>query len=144
MSAMEGALRRKEEVKRYYQNATAGLPETSGQLFAMLAEDEERHRLAISDLEQGAQATLHPSATLEKARFILRRLSFVDAASGDHEELEVFYRAMDMEAASAERYARLAEESSGWQKELFRGIAAEEEMHFTLLENLREILDPGP
>ena len=83
--------------------------------------------------------------TLEKARFMLRRLAVADGPpSGPPEELEVFCRAMDFEADSADAYTRLAQQSSGWQKELFMGIAAEEEIHFTLLEHLRELLEPAP
>ena len=60
MSAIRGALRKKEEVKLYYQRyAVAGLPEAS-ELFTLLAEDEERHCTAMAELEQGARTRLDP------------------------------------------------------------------------------------
>ena len=53
--------------------------------------------------------------------------------------------AMDFEAASARLYGQLAQTAEEhWEKELFRRIAAEDEMHFTLIEQIRELFESSP
>jgi len=52
---------------------------------------------------------------------------------------------MDFEAASVRLYGQLAcEAPQGWEKELYRSIAAEDEIHFTLLEQLCELVEALP
>jgi bacterioferritin (cytochrome b1) len=146
MDSKDVVLRKAGDGKGYYERcgAEAGVPELS-RIFSMLSEDELRHADALRAQQRGARVELAQSTTLDGARFILRNLSVqqkpLDQFNGD---LASYVRAMDFEAASVRLYGQLAREAEHhWEKELFLKIAAEDEMHFTLLEHMRELLEPS-
>ncbi|HJV35176.1 ferritin [Geomonas sp.] len=137
-------LRKEGDWKGQYERfgAEAGIADLND-IFTMLSEDEKRHADALHALETGGRVDLAHSSTLDGARRILRRLSMKDKAlSGFRGDLHSFIAAMDFEAASARACGELAREAShGWERELFQKIAEEDEIHFTLLEQLRELLE---
>ena len=145
MESWDLVLRKAGEGNGYYERcgAEAGVPGLS-RIFAMLSEDELRHAEALRAHQNGSQVELAHSTTLDGARFILRNLSLqVSALEQFNGNLASYLRAMDFEAASVRLYGKLAQEAEHhWEKELFLKIAAEDEMHFTLLEHMRELLDP--
>jgi hypothetical protein len=145
MESRDVVLRKAGDGNGYYERcgAEAGVPGLS-RIFAMLSEDELRHAEALRAHQNGSQVELAHSTTLDGARFILRNLSLqVSALEQFNGNLASYLRAMDFEAASVRLYGKLAQEAEHhWEKELFLKIAAEDEMHFTLLEHMRELLDP--
>lgn len=145
MTSREVVLRKEGDGKGHYERcgAEAGIPGLS-RIFAMLSEDEGRHADALRALQTAGRVDLAHSATLEGARHILRGLSKEEASlSNFNGDLHSFISAMDFEAASARLCGQLAREAShGWERELFLKIAAEDEIHFTLLEQMRELLEP--
>jgi hypothetical protein len=147
MESRDVVLRKAGEGRGYYERcgAEAGVPGLS-RIFAMLSEDELRHAEALRAQENGTPVELAHSTTLDGARFILRNLSLQGASLAQFNGDLASYRcAMDFEAASVRLYGQLAREAKhGWEKELFLKIAAEDEMHFTLLEYMRELLEPVP
>jgi hypothetical protein len=109
----------------------------------MLSEDELRHADALRAQQSGSRVELGHSATLDCARFLLRNLSVQDSVlarfNGD---LACYLSAMDFEAASVRLHGQLARDAENhWEKELYLKIAAEDEMHFTLIEHMRELLE---
>ena len=133
--------------REYYQRcgAEAGIPELS-RIFEMLSEDEARHAHALRALQHGAPVDLGRSVTLEGAGPILRTLSVRDAAlarfNGD---LGRYGSAMDFEANNIRLCGQLAREAvHGWERELLLKIAAEDEVHFTLLEYMCDLLKSAP
>ena len=146
MDSMDLMLRKACDGKGYYERcgAEAGVPELS-RIFSMLSEDELRHADALRAQQNGARVELPHSTTLDGARFILRNLSVqiapLEQFNGD---LASYVRAMDFEAASVRLYGQLAREAEHhWEKELYLKIAADDEVHFTLLEHMRELLEPS-
>ena len=146
MDSRDAVLRKACDGKGYYERcgAESGIPELS-RIFAMLSEDELRHADALRSQQSGARVELAHSPTLDGARFILRGLSVQDAALAQFNgDLSPYDCAMDFEAASVRLYGQLAREAEHhWERELFLKIAAEDEMHFTLLEHMRELLEPA-
>jgi hypothetical protein len=143
MESRDVVLRKAGEGKGYYARcgAEAGIPGLS-RIFAMLSEDELRHADALRAQQSGARVELAHSTTLDGARSILHRLA-VQGAAQFNGDLASFHRAMDFEAASVRLHGQLAREAQhAWERELFLKIAAEDEMHFTLLEHMRELLEP--
>lgn len=138
-------LLRKEREKEVYQrcSSNAVLPELS-RIFALLVQDETRHLEALRGLQEERRVDLAPSKTLEDAKAILRRLSVEERElSRFRGDLRSFTSAMDFEAGCARVCGKLANETTeGWKKELLSKIAAEDEMHFTLLEEIHELLEP--
>lgn len=143
MTFSDVVLRKEGDGKGYERFcAEAGIADLS-QIFAMLSEDEKRHVDALRALQSGGRVDLVRSSTLDGARHILRRLSVEETAlCGFNGDLHRYIAAMDFEAATARACGELAREAShSWERELFQKIAEEDEIHFTLLEQLRELLE---
>ena len=143
MDSMDVAFGKEGDGKGYYLRcgAEAGIPGLS-RIFDMFSEDEGRHADALRALQGGARVELSHSATLDGARSILRRLSVEEAAlSSFNGDLGCYGSAMDFEAANVRLCGQLAREAgAGWERELFLKIAAEDEIHFTLLEHMCDLL----
>lgn len=143
MDSSDVLLRKEGDGRGYYQRcgAEAGIPELS-RLFDMMTQDEVRHADALRALRNEARVDLPKSNTLEGALPILRRLSIetLGAFSGD---LATYRKVMDYEATNVRICGELARQASHrWERELFQKIAADEEIHFTILEQVRELLQP--
>ncbi|HBA87156.1 MAG TPA: ferritin [Geobacter sp.] len=143
MDSRDMMLRKEWDGKGYYERCgaearVAGL----SSIFRMLSEDEVRHAEALRALQSGARVELPYSATLDGAKSILRRLSVqaqpVSPCQGD------LRHAMQFEASSARECGQMARQAlHGWERELFLRMAAEDEMHFTLLEQMQELFEPA-
>lgn len=147
MNSEDLALGKEGDGTIYYQRcgAEAGIPGLS-RIFNMLSEDEVRHANALRALQNGARVELGHSPTLEGAKSILRRLAVEESSlSRFNGDLGCYRFAMDFEAAHVRACGQLARKAAhGWEKELLLKIAAEDEVHFTLLECIRELLDANP
>jgi hypothetical protein len=145
MDSRDVVLRKEGDVKGQYDRcgAEAGVPGLS-RIFAMLSDDEARHAAALRALQSGTRVDLDQSRTLEGAKEILRHLFVEEAAlSQFNGDLGSYFTAMDNEASTAKLCGELARDSAdGWEKELLLKIAAEDEIHFTLLEQMQELLEP--
>ena len=143
MKSRDMVLRKEGDEKGYYQRcgAEAGVPGLS-LIFDMFSRDEVRHADALRALQNGAKVELDHSPTLDGARSILRRLSVEEASlSGFNGDLRSYGSAMDFEADSVRVCGELAREAVHcWERELFLKIAAEDEVHFTLLEHMCDLL----
>jgi hypothetical protein len=144
MDPTDVVLRKEGDGRGRYQRcgAEAGVPGVS-RIFAMLSEDEVRHAEALRALQDGARVDLAHSATLDRAKTILRRLvREEESLARFNGDLHVYINAMDFEASCARICGELARQADdAWQRELFLKIAAEDEIHFTLLEQMRELLE---
>jgi len=147
MDSTEMLLRKEGDGKGYYERcgAVAGIAGLTS-IFRMFSEDELRHADALRALQGGARVELPDSGTLEGAKSILRRLSVQEKAlTSFNGDLGCYRHAMRFEAVSARACGKLAQEAlNGWERELFLRIAAEDEIHFTLLEHMHELLQPEP
>lgn len=147
MESRDVVLRKTVEGRGYYEGCqtAVGLPGVAG-IFALLSVDEQRHAEALKAHQDGVPVELAQSGTLEGARFILRNLAVqLSGREQLDDELVCVSRAMDFEAASVRLYGQLAREAEHHgEKELYLKIAADDEMHFTLLEHVRELLETLP
>lgn len=144
MNSREMVLRKEGDGKGYYErcSAEAGIAGLCS-IFKMFSEDELRHAGALRALQDGGRVDLRQSATLEGARKILRRLS-VQELSRDHGDPGLYRSAMQFEAISARACSELAREAlHPWERQLFQTMAEEDEIHFTLLEQMQELLEEG-
>ncbi|TGU70689.1 ferritin [Geomonas terrae] len=144
MDSRDMVLRKEGDGSGYYErcSAEAGIAGLSS-IFRMFSEDELRHAGALRALRDGGRVDLRQSATLQGARSILRRLS-AEELGRYRGDLGLYLNAMQFEALSARACADLAREAlHPWERELFQTMAEEDEMHFTLLEEMRELLKDG-
>jgi rubrerythrin len=144
MNFRDVALSKEGDGLGHYQKcrSEAGVQGLSS-IFEMFSADELRHAEALRALQNGAMVELPRSATLDGAKSILRRLSVQQAElSQFNGDLRCYLSAMNFESSTARACGQLARESDrGWEKELLLNIAAEDEMHFTLLEQMCELLE---
>ena len=144
MDSRDMVLRKEGGGQGYYERLSAEAGSASvACIFRMLGEDELRHADALRALRDNARIKLRHSQTLDGAKKILRRLSVEELArhGGD---LGSYRSAMRFEALSARACSELAREARHpWERELFQAMAEEDEMHFTLLEEMRELLEEG-
>ncbi|GFO55144.1 hypothetical protein GMSM_21510 [Geomonas sp. Red276] len=132
----------KEEVgKGRYERFSALSPNPDvSRIFTMISEDEARHAEALRALEAAGKVDLPTSATLEWARPLLHSLRSGKRQRFRYETAE-YLAALDFEASSARHLWELAREATHlWERELLMRMAEEDEVHFTLLEQLGEIL----
>ncbi|GFO63940.1 ferritin [Geomonas paludis] len=142
MNSRDMELRKEGDGMGYYErcSAEAGVAGLST-IFRMFSEDELRHAGALRALRDGGRVDLRHSATLEGARSILRRLS-AEELSRYRGDLGVYRHAMQFEALSARACAELAREAlHPWERAMFQTMADEDEIHFTLLEEMQELLE---
>lgn len=142
MDSRDMALKKEGDARGYYERcgAEAGIAGFTT-IFRMFSEDETRHADALRALLNGARVELPVSKTLAGARTILRRLAVREGSLSFTGDLASYRSAMQFEAVSARACGKLALEApSGWERELFLRIAADDEIHFTLLEEMRELL----
>lgn len=144
MDSRDMVLRKEGDGRGYYERcgAEAGVAGIAS-IFRMFSEDELRHADALRALQRGGRVELSDSGTLDGARSILRTLfaegEVLSAFNGD---LGCYRHAMRFEALSARACGRLASEArNGWERELFLRMAAEDEIHFTILEQMEELLE---
>lgn len=142
MDSREIMFRKEWDGKGYYERcgAETGVAALSS-IFKMLSDDEVRHAEALRALQAGGKVVLPSSSTLDGAKGILRRLSMQGEPLSHHRgDLR---HAMQFEALSARECGQMAREAlHGWERELFLRMAAEDEMHFTLLEQMQELIEP--
>ncbi|MBJ6749582.1 ferritin family protein [Geomonas anaerohicana] len=142
MNSRDMELRKEGDGMGYYErcSAEAGVAGLST-IFRMFSEDELRHAGALRALRDGGRVDLRHSATLEGARSILRRLS-AEELSRYRGDLGVYQHAMQFEALSARACSELAREAQHpWERAMFQTMADEDEIHFTLLEEMQELLE---
>lgn len=143
MDVLDVVLRKEGDGNTYYRRcgSDAGIAGVS-RIFEMLSEDEMRHTDALRALTDGVRVEFPPSPTLESARRILRTLSVEqDDLYGFSGDPRCLLSSMDFEATTAGACCELARQAnSGWERELLLKIAAEDEIHFTVIEHMRELL----
>lgn len=147
MDSKDVLLKKQWDGKGYYERCgeEAGVAGLTS-IFRMLSEDELRHADALRALLSGARVELPDSGTLDGAKLILRTLSVQgEALTRFNGDLSSYRHAMRFEATSARACGRLAREAPcGWERDLFLKIAADDEIHFTLLEHIEELLQHAP
>lgn len=142
METMEDLLQRKEEGRGFYHHMGAQSSNAEiRRLCGMLAEDEMRQERVLLALRRGKAPQLEGSLTLDEAKGILRKLSLDDpCSSGLVCEVVRLDTAMEYEARCVRICREIADAVEGPQRELFLRMAAEEEVHYTLLEQMRDVV----
>lgn len=134
------AIALEKEIESFY-NKLAQESDSAGlkKIFLQLAMDEKKHRETIAALSRGvAEEPMSPSVLLVEAEDLFQLL--VDEKPSFNlpkDVLEAYRYAMNVEADSSRLYRHAAEkEKNPETKKILLKIAAEEEKHFALVENL--------
>ena len=140
MNLFEFALKMEKEGQAYYEKLAdqTDLPGLKT-IFSRLAEDEQNHYAIFQRLQAGQTAPdLQQSSTLDQVENIFADLPLPEVASKNlAETLEAYRYDMKVEADSVALYKKGAvEEDNPKTKELLLRIAAEEQRHFDIMENV--------
>ncbi len=146
MNVFDFAMQMEIDGKAFYEkmaaeSSLAGLRK----IFLMLAEDEQKHYEIFQALKgQTQMAVMEDTTVLESSRNIFSELlgSEGETLRGLHADLQGYRYAMKLEADSARLYEdAAAKEASSDVRNLLLKIAAEEQKHFTVLENLHNFFN---
>ncbi len=140
MNVFEIAMKMEVEGKAYYEKLASQTDQPGLQtIFQGLAADEQNHFEIFKKLQEGNVLSDVPkSSSLSAARTIFKNLPQPEKALKNIAgTLEAYKHAMDVEAESARFYAEAAQkETDPRVKEALIRIAAEENQHFELMENI--------
>lgn len=140
MNVYEFAMQMEEDGYEYYLKlADATTAPGLKTIFTDLARDEKKHYSLFRDLREGKAARPPAeSGSLETAKNIFRSLAGDPVDTADIPSILDGYRhAMELEAKSYEFYVDAARKEPDEEvKEVLMKIAAEEQDHFNILENV--------
>ena len=140
MDIFDFAMKMEEDGKAYYEKLASqtDLPGLQT-IFSRLAEDEKIHYEIFKRLKEGGDhSAMRESNSLEEVKNIFNTLSPPERAIKNIAgTLEAYQHAMDVEAESARLYEKAAaEERNPLTKKVLLQIAAEEQQHFSIMENI--------
>jgi hypothetical protein len=107
-------------------------------ILTMLIEEEKKHYKIISDLAKEIPAGMLDTPVLKNASDIFKKMTqgAMQFIFGDS-ELELYEKAGHYEKESMEFYLQKASETTDeLQKQVFKRLAAEEQKHLVLLDNI--------
>jgi rubrerythrin len=144
MNVFDFAVKMEVDGKAFYeklaqQSSMTGLKT----IFSRLAEDEQKH-LEVFQALQGRSQTMTMAATtvLDDARNIFADLVASERTAIPKADLEAYRYAMKLEAESFRLYEEAAaKEKNPDVKNLLLRIAAEEQKHFSVLENIYDFVN---
>jgi len=144
MDVFAFALKMEQDGKSYYLKLAAGTAIIGLKtIFAMLAEDEQKHYDVIQNMKDNAGAnTMADSSVLEKAQNVFAQLiADKNTITAMTEDLDGYIHAMKIEADSVRFYESAAEkEKDEKAKRLLLQIAEEEKKHYNIIENIYEFV----
>jgi len=144
MNLFDFALKMEADGKAYYTKLAAETElEGLKTIFSRLAEDEQRHYELFEKLKAGKSVPHQAeSASLDNLRNIFKALPQPETALKTlPDSLAAYQHAMKVEAESLRLYEQAAEtEQDPQTKSLLLKIAAEEQQHFNILENIHQFV----
>lgn len=140
MNIFDKAMKMEVDGKAYYEKLASqtDLPGLQT-IFQDLARDEQKHYEAFKAMkEKTTLPELAAGSSLATARNVFENLPLPDVALKHVKDtLEAYKHAMDVEAESRKFYEKAASEESDPQvKAILLKIAAEEQQHFDIMDNV--------
>jgi rubrerythrin len=142
MDILEYALKMEKDGERFYRGLAGKTTNKSLQtILTMLAQDEQRHYDTIDALRAGRSQTAQ-TTILDQAKNVFAQME----QSADHlilgaDQIALYKQAQQIERKSRQFYLDNAEKTSSQpQRLVFEILAAEEDKHYFLLENVIEFI----
>jgi rubrerythrin len=143
MNIFDFAMQMELDGKQFYQDL---IEKTNDQglrrILGMLAEDEVKHYEIIAKMKDNVQPEMAESMVLADAKNIFNlMLDHKELISLDSPQKDLYKHAQLLEKKSQDFYQqKVAEVPDPEQQKLFQQIAAEEEKHYFLLDDIYELL----
>jgi len=139
MDIFQFAMEKEKYSEQYYRDL-AGRTNHAGlrNILTMLADEEVKHYHVVERMKAEAPETIsdapivaHAKEIFEKMRGSSRKFSF------NITEVDLYRKARDFEQASKDFYLDLAQKAEdSAQKEVFQKLAAEEDKHLFIMDNI--------
>ncbi|PKK85517.1 MAG: rubrerythrin [Thermoplasmata archaeon HGW-Thermoplasmata-1] len=143
MDVFDYALKIETDGENYYRElAQKSNHEGFANILSMLADEEVKHREALVRMRNREKHALPDSTVLKNARAVLQKLRDMDREFDfSMSELDLYKKALELEAKSQELYEKSAMESEDEHEQgVLLKMAKEEEKHFYVLENILEFV----
>ncbi len=139
MDIFEFAMQKEKYSEDYYRRL-AGNAKQKGlrEIFGMLADEEAKHYRIVEQMKSKIPDTVSHTNILADTKEVFEKMR-EGAGKFDFEasQIEIYKKAQDIERDSRQFYLQKAEEvEDPRRQEIFRKLAAEEEKHYLLLENI--------
>jgi len=143
MNALEFAMQMEEDGRAYYEKlATETTLPGLETIFRNLAADEQKHYEIFKRLLAGSGAEMDDSTALTGAQNVFQELPITLNLAGLEQSIAAYRYAMQLEAKSFRLYEdAAAKEENPTARGLLLKIAAEEQQHFNILENICMFLE---
>jgi len=138
MDIFEYAMQMEKDGETYYrqlveQTDNKGLKT----IFSMLADEEVKHYEVVKQMKTQSPQMAQTQVLTEAKNVFVQMKESGDTFDIDARQVELYKKAQDIEKKSQDFYSEKAQEvTQEHQKETFRQLAAEEEKHYFLLDNI--------
>lgn len=143
MNIFDFAMKMELDGKAYYQKLAAETADSGLQtIFTSLAADEQKHYDVVLALKTGTNLQMADSPVLDRAKNVFAALlADKDIVNSLKKSLDGYQHARKLEADSVRLYEDMAKQESNPETvQLLLRIAAEEQKHFNILDNLYEYI----
>ena len=143
MNIYDFALQMEQDREAFYRDLAAKTADPGIQrILTSLAEDEHKHYLIISQLQdEAASPEMLESTVLSSARDVFAQMQDRPFDT-EGMQVEVYRQAQELERQSREYYQAKAEEvDNPGHKAILLRLALEENRHYVLLDHIAEFLD---
>ena len=143
MDIFEVALEQKQLSEQYYhQLAEKAGSEGLRNILTMLADEEVIHYRTLEQMKANTSVEVTDTNVLADARDVFNQMrGSYGEFDFDISELELYKKAMDMEAESRKYYLQKAQEVDlPEQRDIFEALAKEENKHFIILKSIADFI----
>jgi rubrerythrin len=143
MNVFDFALQMEMDGKEHYEKLAAGTPVAGlKKIFAMLADDEQKHFDIIQAMKSCGLDSIAGSTALDEAKNVFQGLmNGRESLGGLKKDLDGYRYAMKIEADSVKLYEDMAKKENRQNiAQLLLRIANEEKKHYNIMENLYDFV----
>jgi len=144
MDIFEFALEKEKLAHEAYKNLAQMAPSDSLKgILTLLAEEELRHVDMVRALQQNQSVEIPPTKLLDQAKEVFEKIHAAgETMDFNISESELYQKARQIELEARDYYnAKAAETDDEALKAILKRLAAEEQKHYVLVDNLCQFID---
>ena len=143
MDIFEFAMGKEKHSEQFYRDLAERTGHTGlRSILTMLADEEVKHYRTVEQMKTETPHEVTDTPVLENAREVFEKMRGSAQKLDFHiSEVDLYRKACDIEEASRKFYLECAKEAQDpAQKEIFRKLAAEEDKHYVIVDNIRSFV----
>lgn len=143
MDIFEFAMEKEKYSERFYRDLASRMSHTGlKNILTMLADEEAKHYRTVERMKTESPQEVTDTPVLENAREVFEKMRGSAEKLDFHiSEADLYRKACDIEEASRKFYLEKAQEARDpAHKQIFRKLAAEENKHYIIVDNIRSFV----